>query len=290
MRTRVSSGILLLLLLPCLFGGEDKSKKAYELIYQDVQVLKQQILQIEKKLEQNRQDISIIKNQLDELLTLNRFFQKEQASLKEDQKKVPAQYQVLLEKLDVITSQLSQFSEELMEIKTGTLSIGEQEEGKEAAAPEQKPPAAKEPEKKQPQEQAGEESKQQVLPNISVQEVYNMAYSDYLKGNYELAVQGFQIYLDQFSDSPVADNAMYWIGECYYSQRDFNRAIDHFNELILRFPEGDKIPAAYLKKGLGLVELKRKDEALSVLKILISKYPLAEETKIAQQKIKELTS
>lgn len=278
------------LLLPFLTKGEDKSKKAYELIYQDVQVLKQQILQIEKKIEQNRQDITHIKNQLDELLSLSRFFQREQASLKEDQKRIPAQYQVLSEKLEAITTQLSRVSEDLMEIKTAPSFAGGLEEGTESAAPGQKSTSAKEPEKKQQQEPAGEEGKQELLPNILPQEVYNMAYSDYLKGNYDLAVQGFQIYLEQFADSPIADNALYWIGECYYSQRAFGQAIEYFNELILRHPDGDKIPAAYLKKGLSLIELRRTEEALSVLKILISKYPLAEETKIAQQKIKELTS
>ncbi len=38
------------------------------------------------------------------------------------------------------------------------------------------------------------------------------------------------------------------------------------------------------------IELGKRDEALSVFKLLISKYPNDEETKIAQEKIKELTS
>ena len=38
------------------------------------------------------------------------------------------------------------------------------------------------------------------------------------------------------------------------------------------------------------MELDRKEEALSVFKLMVSKYPLEEETKIAQEKIKELMS
>ena len=83
---------------------------------------------------------------------------------------------------------------------------------------------------------------------------------------------------------------MYWIGECLFSQRKFNDAIDEFNNLILEYPQGDKIAAAYLKKGLSLVELRRKDEALVVFKLLMSKYPLEEEARIAQEKIKELSA
>ncbi|GAI86321.1 unnamed protein product, partial [marine sediment metagenome] len=40
--------------------------------------------------------------------------------------------------------------------------------------------------------------------------------------------------------------------------------------------------------GISLAEQEKKDEALSVFKLLITKFPLEEETKIAQQKIREL--
>jgi tol-pal system protein YbgF len=115
-----------------------------------------------------------------------------------------------------------------------------------------------------------------------------MAYSDYRNGNFELAIDGFKMYIEQFPESPLVDDSLYWIGECYFSQKKHEEAIDQFNELILNYPRGDKIPAAYLKKGLSLAELGKKEEALSVFKLLVSKFPLEEETKIAQQKIKEL--
>lgn len=116
-----------------------------------------------------------------------------------------------------------------------------------------------------------------------------MAYNDYLKGNYDLSVDGFKLYRQQFPESPLADNALYWIGECRYSQRKFDEAIDAFDELIQGYPQGDKAAAAHLKKGLSFIELGRKAEALAALKILVAKYPLEEESRIAQDKIRELT-
>ena len=116
-----------------------------------------------------------------------------------------------------------------------------------------------------------------------------MAYNDYLKGNYDLAIESFKLYRAQFPGSPLADNALYWIGECRYSQRKFEEAVDAFDELILTYPQGDKAAAAHLKKGLSFVELGKKPEALAALKILVAKYPLEEESKIAQEKIRELT-
>ena len=276
-------GILLILSLPFLSPGADKEKKAYELIYQDVQLLRQQFLQLSEKIKTNTNDIDFIKEQLKEILTLARRFQTEQASFKEDQKKIPAQYQILLEKLDAVNRQLTQFSQDITQIKKFTLppELQEKNERKEAEVP----PA--EAQEEQPPEEAD------LLPTpttyLSPQEVYNTAYSDYLKGNYELAIDGFKIYLEQFPKSPLADNSQYWIGECNFSQKKYQEAIETFNDLILKHPFGDKVPAAYLKKGISFIELGKKEEALSVFKLLISKYPLEEETKIAQQKIKELS-
>lgn len=51
---------------------------------------------------------------------------------------------------------------------------------------------------------------------------------------------------------------------------------------------GFQIAAAYLKKGMSFAAAGKKDEAVSAYRLLISKYPLEEETRIAQQKLKEL--
>jgi tol-pal system protein YbgF len=285
----------LILLIPVFLCGSDKEKKAYELIYKDVQTLKQQVLELDKKIGRNQEDINTIKQQMGDLLSLIGQIQTQQASLGEDQKKLPAQYQVLLEKLDAISVQLSRFSEELMEIRESALPVLQQEMQSDQAGEEQEG-AQEQPPEKNPEEEVtpSEESealpKSPLPPNLSPQEIYNMAYADYLKGNFQLAIDGFKIYVDNFPQSPFADNALYWIGECYFSQEEYEQAIDRFNELILTYPLGDKIPAAYLKKGISLVKLDRKEEALAVFKLLVSKYPLEEETKIAQEQIKQLTS
>lgn len=285
---RFSSGIFLFLLIPTLILGIDKEKKAYELIYKDVQILKQQIQKLDKEISYNREDIQTIRKHLEELLSLSRLSQKEQARYREEQKKLPGQYQILLEKLDIINTQFARLSEELIELKRTSIPATEQAEKKEEAKPEeQQPPPEKESEE-QKKEEATEDEPPQIPTNFSPQEVYNMAYSDYLKGNFQLAIDGFEIYLQQFPESPVADNALYWVGECYFSQQKFEESIEKFSELILNYPQGDKIPAAYLKKGISLMEIGKKEEALSAFKLLISKFPLEEETKIAQEKIKEL--
>jgi len=287
MGKRIYSGVLFLLLLCLFLGGTDKSKKAYELIYKDVQLLKQKVLQLDSKIDRNSEDIQFIKEQLEVLIQLTRHFQSEQASAREDQKKLPAQYQILLEKMETINRRLANLSTDLIEIKRASLPLTEGVEGSEEEGTEPTSSSQEEAGDK-PDETAEEESLPSISPNLSPNEVYNMARSDYLKGNYELAIEGFSIYKTQFSDSPLADDAIYWIGECYFSQKKYDQAIEYFNELILNYPTGDKIPAGYLKKGIGLTEQGKKQEAISVFRLLITKYPLEEETRIAQEKIREL--
>jgi tol-pal system protein YbgF len=213
--------------------------------------------------------------------------------MQEDQKKVPAQYKIVMEKLDSVTVQLSRFSEDLMEIKNASIPLLQQvEQAAESVEGAEETPPTTETDNTEtvPLEEEEEEAKSPLPPNLSPQEIYNMAYADYLKGNFTLAIDGFKIYLDNFAQSPFADNALYWIGECHFSQKEYEEAISRYNELILNYPLGDKVPAAYLHKGISLMELDRNEEALSVFKLMVSKYPLEEETKIAQEKIKELMS
>ncbi|MDD8012242.1 MAG: tol-pal system protein YbgF [Acidobacteriota bacterium] len=119
--------------------------------------------------------------------------------------------------------------------------------------------------------------------------VYYAAYSDYIKENFDLAIEGFRQFIRSFPESGLADNSLYWIGECHYAKKKYQEAITTFNELLAKYKDGDKVPAAILKKGYALIELGRQDEGIAILKELISRFPLSEESSLAGQKIKELS-
>ena len=121
------------LFIPLLLCGAQKEKKAYELIYQDVQILKQQILELDKKIGLHQDELQSIKQQMGEIASLLRALQSQQVSMQEDQKKVPAQYQIVLEKLDAMTAQLSRFSVDLIELKNASLPLLQQVEQQESA-------------------------------------------------------------------------------------------------------------------------------------------------------------
>ena len=276
-------GAVLLLGLALASAGQDKQKKTYELVYQDVQVLKDQVQDLRARLDRTGQDIQAIREQLKILADLVRQSLSDQAAMKDDVRVVPAQYQDLLRRIDQISLDIQKVSSDLAAFQPGAAAKAATE-----APPGKKPEAKPGPAPAQAQPQAQAAPPIPPASNVSPSEAYRMAYNDYLKGNYDLAIESFKLYRQQFGTSPLADNALYWIGECHFSQKRFEEAIDDFNEVILAYPDGDKVAAAYLKKGMSYQELGKKVEALAAFKLLISKYPLQEESKIAEGKIKEL--
>ena len=278
---RASLGAFFLVVLVLASAGQDKSKKAYELVYDDVQVLKQQILDLRVQVDRNAAEIRAVQDQLKSLVDLVRQAMAGQSGAQEGLRAVPAQYQDILRKLDTLTLEIQRISSELAgrSSQAAPAVPAEDEQRPAPQTPVRTPPESK------PQ---AAPARPVPAPTMSPQEAYSVAYNDYLKGNYDLAIDSFKLYRQQFPESPLADNALYWIGECRYSQRKYEEAIDAFDELIVAYPQGDKAAAAHLKKGLSFIELGRKPEALAALKLLVAKYPLEEESRIAQDKIREL--
>lgn len=122
----------------------------------------------------------------------------------------------------------------------------------------------------------------------SPQEIYNTAYADYTKGNYPLAILGFQEYLEKFSGSDFADDALYWVGESYYSQGKYTDAIASFEEVIRLYPQADKVPAAHLKKGLAYLESNRTAQAVVQLSALAENYPDSDEARLARERLRAM--
>lgn len=277
---RFLPGLLAVVLLTPAAGAQDRSKKAYELMYEDVQSLKLQTQRIEKILDQAAADLKTLAELVRELAGQFRDFQKFQARNQEGWGEIPGQVRALQEQLSQIESRLMQMAGDLQSLKTPPAAAETEPPGPETgpgekAAPAQKPAAEPAPKTAPPS-------------GLSSQEIFQAASADYSKGNLELAEEGFALYRELDPASPRADNALYMIGECRYGRKKYASAVEAFDDLILSYPMSDKIAAAYLKKGYALAEMKKKTEAVAVLRLLLSKYPLEEEAKQAQQKIKEL--
>lgn len=106
--------------------------------------------------------------------------------------------------------------------------------------------------------------------------------------NYRVAIVRLKDFLRKHPQSELADNAQYWIGECYYALKEFDQAILEFNEVRLNYPKGDKAPAALLKQAFAFAELGGQVETRFIFQELVEQYPESEEAAKAKEKLERL--
>lgn len=123
---------------------------------------------------------------------------------------------------------------------------------------------------------------------IDYTKLYDTAYEDYQRQNYSLARNGFEEYLRLFPETDLADNAQYWIGECYYAEGKYEEAANAFKSVITRYPTGNKVPRAMLKAGHALLQMGRNDQAKAMFQQVIDAYPLSSEADQADARLKKL--
>ena len=122
----------------------------------------------------------------------------------------------------------------------------------------------------------------------SENEVYALAKQAFDRGDLETAREEFQKIIKQYPKSRHADNAQFWIGEIYYREKWYEKAILEYQKVIEKYPKGNKVPASLLKQGYAFLNLGEKANARLILNELVAKHPKSNEAKIAKQKLKRL--
>lgn len=119
----------------------------------------------------------------------------------------------------------------------------------------------------------------------AIQQLYDSSKQAFDNGQIDAARQGFQRLLKEYPKSTMADNAQYWIGETYFREKWFEKAILEYQAVIENYPKGNKVAAAMLKQGMAFVELGDKSNARLILQELVKKYPGSSEAKIGSKKL-----
>lgn len=152
-------------------------------------------------------------------------------------------------------------------------------------APTQPPPPGRIEPPAPPPAAATPEAPLVVQPRLNAADLYRSALDNFTREEYGRAILEFEEFVANHPEHDLADNAQYWIGECYYAQKEFAHAVQEFDKVEKHFGQGNKVAASLLKKGLALRELDRKDEALQTLEKVISSYPESDEASIAEKKL-----
>jgi TolA-binding protein len=104
------------------------------------------------------------------------------------------------------------------------------------------------------------------------QQLYHAGLYAYRAGNYGRAVELFSRYTYKFSGSKYTENALYWIGESYFSTKQYEKAISWFDKTLSNdFYHKDE--DARIKKGYTCFMMKRFDLAAKEFQTYIHDYP-----------------
>jgi tol-pal system protein YbgF len=125
-------------------------------------------------------------------------------------------------------------------------------------------------------------------PAPSANTLYENGLRDITSGKYDLARSEFQDYLKYYSDTDLASNAQFYLGEIAYSQKQYDQSVIEYDKVITNYPKSFKLGPAHLKKGLALIELGQKNAGVKELREVVKRYPGSEEDRRARAKLKEI--
>ena len=123
----------------------------------------------------------------------------------------------------------------------------------------------------------------QVSPEARL--IYESAYKNYIKGNYQEAIDGFLAYQQAAQDGPLVDNALYWIGESHTALGQLQKAVNAFQELVNKFPQSTRVPTALYRMGIIYEEAGDMKTARFYYNQVIRDFPNAPEAALAKNRL-----
>ncbi|HEX5046055.1 MAG TPA: tol-pal system protein YbgF [Gammaproteobacteria bacterium] len=120
------------------------------------------------------------------------------------------------------------------------------------------------------------------------QQNYQAAFDLMQARKYDEAGNAFTDFLTGFPQSPLADNAQYWLGEMYYVRGQYQTALAQFQKVIDSYPQSAKLPDALLKIGYSQAELGNRDAARTALQQVTRRYPDTTAARLATQRLERL--
>jgi len=290
---------LLKFLLVCFFLGGCATQK-------DVSLLQRQIWTARRDLDKNKAQMAQMEKTLDEKLAA---LDADRQPLRKNQAEVGAQMDRIELELGRLSGQLEEASamytrngeriseiqqnqmESMLEVRKNVedlqraLNVMAGHIGLQELAVSSKPSSQKEkqPAKALSPSDSGQSANKQ--PAANAEEHYGNALNLFRIGQYDGAREGFQSYLERYPKSALADNAQFWLGECYYAEKSYGEAIAAYEKTIKDYPKSDKVSSAMLKQGMAFIELGDSTAGKILLKKVVKEYPSSNQAKIAKSKL-----
>ena len=119
---------------------------------------------------------------------------------------------------------------------------------------------------------------------------YKAARSTWSSSDWEVCVDRLGEFLQTYPSSVYADDAAYWRADCYFQQGNYKKAILRFDDVVVRYPNGNKAPDALYREGEALLRLgpAYTTAARKAFERVLAEYPGSDRATEASQQLKLL--
>jgi tol-pal system protein YbgF len=119
---------------------------------------------------------------------------------------------------------------------------------------------------------------------------YRAAYDAWRAESHQQCIDRFGQFLQSFPTSQYADDASFWLADCYFKQGDLKAAILRFDDVATRYPKSEKASEALYRQGEALLKLgpnfgKAAEKAFDRV---VKEYPDSRRAEDARQQLKLL--
>jgi len=121
-------------------------------------------------------------------------------------------------------------------------------------------------------------------------DLYQKGLDQVTAARYLEAAASFESFVRKYPKSKFAESARFWIAECFYSMRDYQRAIKEYQKFIEQYSRSPKVPEAVVKQGHSFYELGMMDEAKAFYDQVVAKYPSSSAASEARERIARIES
>jgi tol-pal system protein YbgF len=119
---------------------------------------------------------------------------------------------------------------------------------------------------------------------------YKAARSTWSSNDWAACVDRLGEFLQTYPSSVYADDAAYWRADCYFQQGNFKKAILRFDDVVARYPNGNKAADALYREGEALLRLGSayNTAARKAFERVLAEYPDSDRAAEASQQLKLL--
>jgi tol-pal system protein YbgF len=256
---------------------EAAANKEHQQMMADIRILQQQNQMLQAQLAALTDVLKTVAGRLDEQSASGRKGFADQKTLVDT---LAGDLRVVREKVDETNVRLTSLSQEVDAIRTAQASAPASAAPAGLAAGTDAPGVQPPPQAPPPAQGAF---------GASPTRAFETARGDYYAANWTLAIQGFESYIKTFPKSDMADDAQYYIGECYYGAGKYREAVAAYERVIANYAGSNTLPDTYYKRGLALNLLGMATQARESFDYAVKTYPDSDAGRLAKQALDRLT-